>query len=98
MHDELVHVPGYVRIAEACYAVAAGFRGAEGEAEEGIVVGADDGEVVGHFGRVRGYGCAWGIWGWSWVETEIGRGIVFGDTVQLAGWGVVLVVFGLPKS
>lgn len=44
--DELVHVPGYVCVAEAGDAVAASLGGTESEGEERVVVGSDDGEVV----------------------------------------------------
>ena len=47
VHDKRVHGPGLG--AEAGSAIAAGFRGAEFELEEGRVARVDDGEVVGHF-------------------------------------------------
>lgn len=47
MEDELVEVPGLLR--KSRLAVAALFRGAELVFEEGIILGADYGEVVGHF-------------------------------------------------
>lgn len=54
MDDELVHVAGLV--AEARQAVASLLRGAEFILEERVVLGADDGEVVGHF-AVADWGC-----------------------------------------
>jgi hypothetical protein len=56
VNDELVHVSCYICVAETGDAIAAGFGGAECEAEEGVIVGANDGEVIGHF--VRGF---WGF-------------------------------------
>ena len=46
VHEELVHVQGFR--ADFRLAIAALFRGAEGEFEERVVEGADYGEVVGH--------------------------------------------------
>lgn len=49
MDDELVHVLRGIREAEAGNAIAATFRGAEGDVEEGGIGGREDCEIVGHF-------------------------------------------------
>ncbi len=54
VHEKLVHVQGFR--AEFRQAIAALFRGAEGEFEERVVEGADYGEVVGHFPLIRLWG------------------------------------------
>jgi len=54
VHEELVHVQRFR--AELRDAIAALLRGAEGELEERVVEGADDGEVVGHSPFIRLYG------------------------------------------
>lgn len=48
MDDELVHVLRRLGESKPRNAIAAGFRGAEGDAEQGHVGGGEDGEVVGH--------------------------------------------------
>lgn len=50
MHDERVQVAGF--LGEPGHAVAALLRGAEFELEDGLVLGVDDAEVVGHFDMV----------------------------------------------
>lgn len=85
VRDELVHVPRYVCVAEARDAVAACFGGAEGEGEEGVVVGADDGEVIGHFGGIRRELC--------W-ELEIANSLLSWDGRYLASSVLVRILQG----
>jgi hypothetical protein len=71
VHDELVHMP--CLLGEPRDAIAALLRGAELVLEEGVVLRADDGEVVGHLLRrscgVRSDGfvapvrVSWSCWG-----------------------------------